>query len=127
MDIEWLVELRAEVLRADLARLGAFDEHRVRERMRAAFRPQNTQVIVVDGADAGSISLREEQDARWIEHFCLAPSAQNRGIGSAVLEQVLPTKDPRSFKLNVLQGSPARRLYERFGFAACEQDEVDGV
>ncbi|WP_282851659.1 hypothetical protein [Gulosibacter sediminis] len=67
MDIEWLVELRAEVLRADLARLGAFGEHRVRERMRAAFRPQNTQVIVVDGADAGSISLREEQDARWIE------------------------------------------------------------
>lgn len=95
--------------------------------MRAAFRPQNTQVIVVDGADAGSISLREEQDARWIEHFYLAPSAQNRGIGSSVLEQVLPAEDPRPFKLNVLQGSPARRLYERFGFAAHAQDEVDGV
>lgn len=93
--------------------------------MRAAFRPQNTQVIVVDGADAGSISLREEQDAGWIEHFYLAPSAQNRGIGSAVLEQVLPAEDPRPFKLNVLQGSPARRLYERFGFAAYAQDEVD--
>jgi GNAT superfamily N-acetyltransferase len=124
-DIDWLVELRAEVLRADLERLGRFDEHRVRERMRAVFQPENTQVIVVDGADVGSISLRDEPDARWIEHFYLAPSTQNRGIGSAVLEQVLAVEDSRPFKLNVLQGSPARRLYERFGFAAYEQDEVD--
>ncbi|MNC83175.1 hypothetical protein D3C75_1369970 [compost metagenome] len=27
--------------------------------------------------------------------------------------------------LNVLQGSPAKRLYERFGFTVDDEDEVD--
>jgi len=124
-DIDWLVELRAEVLRLDLERLGRYDPQRVRDRMRDAFRPKHTRIIVVDGADAGSITVRDEADARWIEHFYLAASAQNRGVGSAVLREVVGETDPRPFKLNVLQGSPARRLYERFGFTAYEEDVVD--
>lgn len=124
-DIDWLVELRAEVLRPDLERLGRYDPQRVRDRMRDAFRPENTRIIVVDGSDAGSISVRDEADARWIEHFYLAAGARNRGIGSAVLRRIIGGEDARPFKLNVLQGSPARRLYERFGFTAYEEDDVD--
>lgn len=124
-DIDWLVELRAEVLRPDLERLGRYDPQRVRDRMRDAFRPEHTRIIVVDGADSGSITVRDEADARWIEHFYLAASAQNRGVGSAVLRRIIGGEDARPFKLNVLQGSPARRLYERFGFTAYEEDDVD--
>ncbi|WP_460517340.1 GNAT family N-acetyltransferase [Humibacter antri] len=124
-DIEWLVELRAEVLREDLERLGAYDAVRVRQRMRDAFVPANTQVIVVDGADAGSITVRAEDDVQWIEHFYLTPSAQGKGLGTVVLRTVLASDDPRPFRLNVLQGSPARRLYERHGFTVDTEDAVD--
>ncbi|MDR6689264.1 GNAT superfamily N-acetyltransferase [Microbacterium sp. 1154] len=124
-DIEWLVELRAEVLRADLERLGRYDEHRVRERMRAGFRPEFTRVIVVDGADAGSITVRPDGASRCIEHFYLASALQGRGVGGEVLGRVLAEPHDGPTRLNVLQGSPARRLYERAGFTLDSETEVD--
>jgi len=124
-DIEWLVDLRAEVLREDLERLGRYDTHRVRQRMRDAYVPTSTRVIVEDGDEIGCVTVRVEADARWLEHFYLAPHAHGRGIGSQVLREILAEEDPRPFRLNVLQGSPARRLYERHGFTVDSEDEVD--
>jgi GNAT superfamily N-acetyltransferase len=124
-DIDWLAELRAQVLRDDLERLGRFDPIRVRQRMRDAFRPEDTRIIVIGAEDAGSIAVREEPDARWIEHFYIAPAMQNRGIGTSALALVLAEPDPRPCRLNVLQGSPARRLYGRHGFAVDSEDDVD--
>ncbi|RPE80362.1 putative N-acetyltransferase YhbS [Curtobacterium sp. PhB137] len=124
-DIEWLVELRAQVLRADLERLGRFDAVRVRGRMRDAFAPEHTRVVVVDGRDVGSIATRIDDDTRWVEHFYLAPDIQGRGIGSTVLRTVLSDSHTGATRLNVLQGSPARRLYERHGFGVDTEDDVD--
>lgn len=124
-DLEWLVELRADVLRADLERLDRFDEHRVRDRMRAAFRPEWTRVIVVAGEDAGSITVRPDGAIRWIEHFYLPAHLHGRGIGSVILRTVLAEAREHTVKLNVLQGSPARRLYERHGFTLDAEDDVD--
>ncbi|QDZ15481.1 GNAT family N-acetyltransferase [Humibacter ginsenosidimutans] len=124
-DLEWLVELRALVLRSDLERLGRFDPVRVRQRMRDAFRPQQTRVIVVDGRDVGCITTRFEGDVRWLEHFYVAPDQQGRGIGSAVLLTVLDEPFDGPTRLNVLQGSAARRLYDRHGFVTDSEDEID--
>jgi hypothetical protein len=44
-DIEAVAELRATVMRADLERLGRYDEHRVRQRLRDAFSTQHTSII----------------------------------------------------------------------------------
>ncbi|MDH6143865.1 GNAT superfamily N-acetyltransferase [Kitasatospora sp. GP30] len=122
-DLEPIVELRAAVMRPDLERLGRYDPHRVRQRMRDAFQPEHTSVILVDGAFAGSVALRPADDGHWLEHFYLDPTLQGRGIGTAVLARVLA--DTGLVRLNVLQGSPARRLYERFGFAQERADPVD--
>jgi GNAT superfamily N-acetyltransferase len=124
-DIDWLVELRAVVLRSDLERLGRFDEVRVRDRMRAAFQPRWTRIIVCDGEDAGSITVRPEGSVRWIEHFYLPPARQGSGAGSRVLRTVLAEPFEGRTRLNVLQGSPARRLYERNGFVVDSEDDVD--
>jgi len=124
-DIEWMVELRAEVLRDDLERLGRYDPHRVRQRMRDGYLPASTRVVLEDDVEVGCVAVRIEDDARWLEHFYLAPDVQGRGIGGRVLRTVLAEEDPRPFRLNVLQGSPARRLYERHGFAVDSQDDVD--
>ena len=126
-DLEAIVELRAVVMRPDLVRLGRFDEHRVRQRLRDAYSPQHTSVIVVDGAFAGSVAVRPAEDGRWLEHFYLSPELQGRGLGSAVLRTLLQDSDSDGavVRLNVLQGSPAQRLYERHGFAVESQDPVD--
>ncbi|MGC4748421.1 GNAT family N-acetyltransferase [Micromonospora sp. DT201] len=126
-DVDAVVELRAVVLRADLERLGRYDEQRVRQRLRDGFAPAYTWVVEVDGAFAGCVALRPADDAHWLEHFYLAPHLQGSGIGTAVLRELLKQcdRDGTRVRLNVLQGSPARRLYERHGFTLESEDPVD--
>jgi GNAT superfamily N-acetyltransferase len=126
-DVEAVAELRAVVLRADLERLGRYDERRVRRRVRDGFAPAHTWVIEVGGAFAGCVSLRPTENAHWLEHFYLAPHLQGSGIGAAVLRWLLEQCDGDGalVRLNVLQGSPARRLYERHGFTVETEDPVD--
>jgi len=126
-DIEVVAELRAMVLRADLERLGRYDEQRVRQRLRDGFAPTHTRVIEVGGVFAGCVALRPAADAHWLEHFYLAPHLQGSGIGTAVLRAVLEQcdRDGTLVRLNVLQGSSARRLYERHAFTVEAEDLVD--
>ncbi|MEU9236486.1 GNAT family N-acetyltransferase [Streptomyces subrutilus] len=126
-DVEAVAELRAVVLRADLERLGRYDGQRVRQRLRDGFDPAHTWVIEVAGAFAGCVALRPAEGAHWLEHFYLAPRLQGSGIGSAVLWRLLERCDRRGIlvRLNVLQGSAARRLYERHGFSVEAEDAVD--
>ena len=126
-DVEVIAELRAEVMRADLERLGRYDEHRVRQRLRDSFSAEYTSIIVVDGDLAGCITIRPAEDRLWLEHFYLAPRLQGRGLGSAVLRTALEEADAEgeTVALNVLQGSDARRLYERHGFVLESEDPID--
>ncbi|MEV7629409.1 GNAT family N-acetyltransferase [Actinoplanes sp. NPDC089786] len=124
-DIEPLADLRAEVMRADLTRLGRYDDHRVRQRLRDAFTPSHTSIIEIAAALAGSITLRPAADRHWLEHFYLAPQHQGQGLGSAILEATLARARHATVSLIVLQGSPARRLYERHGFRYESEDPID--
>ncbi|MCL9659183.1 GNAT family N-acetyltransferase [Paenibacillus hunanensis] len=126
-DANWIAELRALVLKDDLTRLNRYDEVRVRQRFLNSFQPDCTQVITVHGLPVGCIAMRPEGGGYVLEHFYIHPDHQGKGIGSAVLAEVL--SDTRlhgqTVTLNVLQGSSARRLYERYEFKLSEQDEVD--
>ncbi|UWE07718.1 GNAT family N-acetyltransferase [Actinacidiphila bryophytorum] len=126
-DVEPIAELRAVVMRPDLVRLGRYDEHRVRQRFRDAFDARHTCVVTVGGELAGCLTVRPVDTGLWLEHFYLAPHVQGRGLGSAVLRSVLARADAAgtAVGLVVLQGSPARRLYERHGFAMSAEDPVD--
>ncbi|MGW4805680.1 N-acetyltransferase family protein [Kitasatospora sp. NPDC004272] len=131
-DLEPLVELRAGAMRPDLERLGRYDEHRVRQRMRDAYRPEHTSVVELPGPAeplAGCLALApdERPGTLLLEHFYLRPELHGRGLGTAVLRAALDRADAAGLavRLNVLRGSPARRLYERHGFALESEDPVD--
>ncbi|MEU1512834.1 GNAT family N-acetyltransferase [Streptomyces sp. NPDC005811] len=127
-DLEAVAEVRAVAMRADLERLGRYDEHRVRQRLRDAWMPAHTLVVEgADGAVVGCVALRPAGDADWLEHFYLDPRVQGRGIGTALLERLLEDadRDGRRVRLDVLRGSAARRLYERHGFVWEREDAVD--
>lgn len=128
-DVEPVAELRAVVMRDDLTRLGRYDEHRVRQRLRDEFRPEHTSVIEVGGAFAGCVAFGpyEHGPGHHLAHFYLAPEAQGRGLGTAVLAALLDRADAEGtpVRLTVLQGSAARRLYERAGFTVESEDPID--
>lgn len=126
-DQEHLAELRALVLYDDLHRLGRYEEVKVRERFRHTFDPVHTWVIEVEGELVGCVALKPKLEEMLLEHFYIHPDYQGQQIGTQVLDMLLKRDDVRGKRviLNVLQGSPARRLYERFGFVLDSEDEVD--
>lgn len=127
-DIEQAAELRAVVMRADLERLGRYDGDRVRQRLRNSFSPGHSSVITHDGAFIGCVTLRPAgTGGLLLEHFYLDPLHQGRGLGAAVLRTLLARADAAGepVRLQVLQGSAARRLYERHGFVLESEDPVD--
>ncbi|MFI0931196.1 GNAT family N-acetyltransferase [Streptomyces sp. NPDC021019] len=126
-DVAAIAELRAVVMRPDLERLGRYDADRVRRRLRDSYSPEHTSIVEAADAFAGCVALRPAADCWWLEHFYLSPTLQRQGIGSAVLRTLLDRADAERapVRLNVLQGSPARRLYEAHGFALEREDPVD--
>ncbi|MFJ2256933.1 GNAT family N-acetyltransferase [Streptomyces sp. NPDC087844] len=128
-DVEVIAELRATVMRTDLERLGRYDEHRVRQRLRDSFSTQHTSIITIDGELVGCVTVRPSEGRQWLEHFYLAPHCQGQGLGSGVLRTLLERTDAQgvTLGLNVLRGSVARRLYERHGFVVEAQDPIDVI
>ncbi|MGO4528665.1 N-acetyltransferase family protein [Paenibacillus sp. 2TAF8] len=126
-DREQLADLRALVLYDDLTRLGRYDEIRVRERFRNTFQPEHTQILELEGVLIGCVSLKPGDGEFLLEHFYIDPDYQGRKLGTKVLNMLFEQEavQGRRVTLNVLQGSPAMRLYERFGFTTDHEDEVD--
>ncbi|WP_028562361.1 GNAT family N-acetyltransferase [Paenibacillus pinihumi] len=126
-DVETIANLRAIVLRNDLTRLGRFDEEKVRQRLRNSFDPDHTWIIESDSSFVGCIALKPTLDGYLLEHFYIDPNHQGKGMGSHVLKKILEQRDVKGKRvtLNVLQGSPAKLLYERFGFKVDREDLID--
>jgi GNAT superfamily N-acetyltransferase len=140
-DAGWIAELRADVLRESLERLGRYDPEEVRARFRRGFQPEFTCVFFLDEKPVGSLALRREggvgHDGRpggadrpgrtWLEHFYLASAVQGRGVGAGLLTLLTDRADAlgEELRLNVLRLSPAQRLYARHGFTVDAEDEVD--
>jgi GNAT superfamily N-acetyltransferase len=117
-DLDELVQLRVEAMRESLERLGRFDPARARERFAAGFEPDSTRFIVVEQARVGFLVVKRRADGLLLDHLYLSPAAQGRGLGGAVLKDVLDAADGEQLALHVgaLRGSDANRFYLRHGF-----------
>ncbi|MDQ4212697.1 GNAT family N-acetyltransferase [Microbacterium capsulatum] len=125
-DVDAVVALKERVLRQDLEPLVGWDPERSRERVIEHFSTAHTRMILIDGVVGGTVTLRPDDEVLWLEMFYLDAVHQGRGIGTAVLRVVLAEAEGvRPLRLQVLVGSAARRLYERHGFVAEDEDGVD--
>ena len=126
-DVETIANLRAIVLRDDLTRLGRFNEEKVRQRFRDAFDPVHTWIIKAGSSFIGCVAFKPILDGYLVEHFYIHPNYQGKGIGSQVLDYLLKQDYVigKRVTLNVLQGSSAQKLYERFGFTVDNEDFID--
>jgi ribosomal protein S18 acetylase RimI-like enzyme len=75
-------------------------------------------VIQVDGDIVGVVDYVNHDDSVYIGRIEIDPSMQGRGLGTAVLSDIIAEADRsgEDVTLEVIDVNPARRLYERLGF-----------
>jgi len=80
---------------------------------------QKTWVAKHNGRIAAFLAMSPD----WIDHLYVHPTAQNNGLGAALLNQAKQSA-PYGFQLwTFLQNSGARRFYERHGMTVAERTD----
>ena len=127
-DEAFLLALRHQTMTELLNRVGEpVTPEAHRERMRHRF--GDIRIVLLDGEAIGMVKAYRESDA-WILHQVqILPSRQGSGVGRWVVEGVIAdaTEAGLPVRLSVLDGNPARRLYERLGFQAVGRDGNETV
>ncbi len=123
----WLWVLKQATMKAYVEQTwGRWEDADQAERFRRSFEPTHMQIIVADGQDAGLLHVERTADEIRLLRIEIAPEFQNRGLGTAVLHGLLAEARHRAIplRLQVLKVNPARRLYERIGFAVIAETDT---
>ena len=83
-------------------------------------------VIEREGEAIGRLYIEEWPSQFRLIDIALLPEARRRGIGRAILEDVIAMADAagKAVSIHVEKSNPARRLYDRLGFAIAEDKGV---
>jgi ribosomal protein S18 acetylase RimI-like enzyme len=121
-DLEFALALNWISTQRYATEMPGWNEATSREEMQRRWAADPYQIIQVDDRRAGILFVTERNGLRVLKHIELLPEFQGRGIGTAVIGDVIAAahRDGLGITLYVLTANPARRLYERFGFVVTE-------
>jgi GNAT superfamily N-acetyltransferase len=76
------------------------------------------EIVECDGVPVGYVSVEDRPDVIYLRELVLLPEFQNRGIGTALLRQVITHAQERGvpIQLQALHANRAADLYRRVGF-----------
>jgi len=96
---------------------------RLRDQFHKEIAVHNCHVIIVDGVDAGYLSIEDKIEFWYIDAIAIAPKYQKKGVGTATIRSVLVEAGTLPVRLNVLHINKAKSLYERLGFRTILHDQ----
>ncbi|MBV9863916.1 MAG: GNAT family N-acetyltransferase [Abitibacteriaceae bacterium] len=84
------------------------------------------EIVLCDGAPCGYACIEERPHDMHVRELVIHPDFQNRGIGSAVLRQVMARAQERQVpvRLGTFVKNRALHLYQRLGFEEFDRTEV---
>lgn len=127
-DENWLEDLRRQVYQELFyATWGGWDEARHHRHFAACLAREHIFVIEREGRRAGMVQIFEAADALEVGELQIQPDGQNRGLGTAVLRDLIARAQGagKSVKLSLgLKNHKAYRLYQRLGFRCVERTET---
>jgi ribosomal protein S18 acetylase RimI-like enzyme len=119
-DAAFVLALTETVMRAHTERTwGRWDPAYHLAEFHRAFGRLDHSIIVFGGTAAGYLAVHHRDDAVYLQWLLLLPEYQRRGIGSAILTDLIraTTAAGRPLQLRVLPiNIRAQHLYARFGF-----------
>lgn len=125
-DYDFLYDVLKATMQEYVDRTWGWHEGWQQAYFRRTFDPTRDQIIVLGDQDIGVISTERREDEIFLSKIYILPEYQGRGIGTQLLKSLLTEafQEGLSVSLGVLKVNPARRLYERLGFAVVEETET---
>ncbi len=114
-DYDFLFDLHAATIKPSVDATWGWEDSAQQVLFRERWNPAETQVVVVEDQDVGTLRLAENQDEVIVNLIEIHPDYQNRGLGSAIILDILSDAHQRSLPviLHVLKANEsAFRLYE---------------
>src|SRR6266481_5596944 len=118
-DFELCYRLNEASFRTLIEEVRGWDDAAERAAMHDQFRPNLDAIIQLEGRDVGHFGVVEHSDHVELRMIALLPEVQRRGVGTAVIRDLL--RDARLRNKPVClsvteQNTGAIRLYNRLGF-----------
>lgn len=128
-DRDFLWWLHVAAMKPYVEQTWGWDDAWQRQEFDRKFDPAAVQVIELDDAPVGCVSVRRETDHVFLAAIEIDPQHQNRGVGSEVIGQIIAEADAEDLpvRLRVLKVNPARALYERLDFRCVAETETHYV
>lgn len=125
-DFHFLYELHKSALGPYVEATWGWDEVFQRRWFEERLDPEANEVILVDGAPAGCLRIREEPDRIELDYIALLPERQRQGLGTRLIQEIQDRAAARDapVRLSVLKANPSKALYERLGFHVTGDDDV---
>ncbi len=124
-DYDFLFALHRASMRAYIDTIWGWHEDWQQEYFRQKFDPARRQIIEIDGQNAGVLVVERRADSLYLELIELLPAFQGRGVGTAILRQLIDRARAEGvpLTLHVLRSNDAaRRLYERLGLRVVAEE-----
>ena|SRR5687768_8378190 len=133
-DAEFLVELYRESRMDELTAMGLSHQQIVpfiamqynarRQAYAAKYPEARDSIILMDGEKVGRLLAAELDDEIRLIDIAVTAGFQGRGIGSIIVKRLLESAAnvQKPVRLQVALLNPAKRLYERLGFATVDEE-----
>jgi ribosomal protein S18 acetylase RimI-like enzyme len=129
-DDELCYQLHCAAMRPYIEAIWGWDEATQRDFHNRGFDPDHTQIITVDGHDAGVLIVDHQPAQIYLARIELHPDYQSQGIGSRLIQRLLheAATHRQPLILDVLTvNSRAYRLYQRLGFHEVARHGADNI
>jgi ribosomal protein S18 acetylase RimI-like enzyme len=119
-DLGLIFEITRDAMRKYVEQTwGDWNEEEQLQKHRDNFTPATHRIICIGDKEIGVVAVEDPPDHVWLVKLYLVAEARNKGIGSAVLRNVIEHADGRGLpiRLRVLRvNTRAQALYARYGF-----------
>ncbi len=125
-DFAFMRDTKLDGMRPYVEATWGWDRQRQEDLFLQKFDPDRSQIVVMDGADAGYIQLEDHPEEMFLAGIYLTAASRRHGIGEAILRDLITVAAAREkpLTLRVLKVNPARHLYERVGFSVTAETDT---
>ena len=126
-DSDFFYQVKKTVLKDYIEQIWGWDEDFQIQFHKENFHVEETQIIVIDDNNAGTVEVKEDAERVFISSLYVLPQYQNKGIGKAICNDYMSKAagEKKRIELEVLKlNVNAQRLYKSLGFSLTEGDDT---